>query len=274
MMRKLRLLKEETVPVLHEVLKHDLRPEPVIASAFSMLNGRLAKHYAYPGGGLGGPQVPTACGQPPRADVLTYGGVLKGVTANGTSTSPSSCAGREVLTAPGNAARPRHPDGRAAVRAGIRGATPSRPAGEAPQVSSCASCHAPGSTRGFAPGKNFTVIRRRETSTPHSGNGKTVTWMAAGCHYLQGPKGTPPTKMPAAAPGTRRFRKADPGRQRTDRPRITGTGWGNMPPGRRRKQGDTAARSTARSSAPSAPGIKVADARSRGRSRAPLFRNK
>ena len=57
----------ETELFFDEVLKNDLSLTNFVASDFTMLNGRLAKHYGIPGvDGLGVPQGDAAAGQPPR----------------------------------------------------------------------------------------------------------------------------------------------------------------------------------------------------------------
>ena len=57
----------ETELFFDEVLKNDLSLTNFVASDFTMLNGRLAKHYGIPGvGRLGVPQGAAAAGQPPR----------------------------------------------------------------------------------------------------------------------------------------------------------------------------------------------------------------
>ena len=78
---------KETLLFFDEVLKNDLSLTNFVASDFTMLNGRLAKHYGIPGvEGLEFRKVAL----PPeshRGGVLTMASVLK-VTANGTTTSP------------------------------------------------------------------------------------------------------------------------------------------------------------------------------------------
>ena len=57
----------ETDLFFDEVLKNDLSLTNFVASDFTMLNGRLAKHYGIPGvDGLGVPQGDAAAGQPSR----------------------------------------------------------------------------------------------------------------------------------------------------------------------------------------------------------------
>ncbi|MDA1050969.1 MAG: DUF1592 domain-containing protein [Planctomycetota bacterium] len=77
----------ETELFFAEVLKHDLSLTNFVASDFSMLNGRLAKHYGIEG--VDGWEFQRMALPPDshRGGVLTMASVLK-VTANGTYTSP------------------------------------------------------------------------------------------------------------------------------------------------------------------------------------------
>jgi hypothetical protein len=70
-----------------EVLTHDLSLTNFVASDFSMLNGRLAKHYGIEGVDGWEFRRTTLPPDSHRGGVLTMAGVLK-VTANGTYTSP------------------------------------------------------------------------------------------------------------------------------------------------------------------------------------------
>ena len=86
------LLREAMLRETHlffdELLKNDLSLTNFVASDFTFLNDRLAKHYGIPGGD--GPGVSQGARLPPeshRGGVLTMASVLK-VTANGTNTSP------------------------------------------------------------------------------------------------------------------------------------------------------------------------------------------
>ena len=79
---------KEVLLFFDEILQYDLSLTNFAASDFSMLNGRLARHYGIPGveDGLEFRKVslPPGCH---RGGLLTMGAVLK-VTANGTTTSP------------------------------------------------------------------------------------------------------------------------------------------------------------------------------------------
>src|SRR5262249_23204415 len=85
------MLKEamlrETYLFFGEVLKNDLSLTNFVASAFTMLNGRLARHYGIAGvDGWSFRKVALPPGSH-RGGVLTMASILK-VTANGTYTSP------------------------------------------------------------------------------------------------------------------------------------------------------------------------------------------
>src|SRR5205823_5434389 len=85
-MLKFSMLKE-TYLFFDEILKNDLSLTNFVSSDFTMLNGRLARHYGIPG--VSGQEF-TKVKLPPdshRGGVLTMAAVLK-VTANGTTTSP------------------------------------------------------------------------------------------------------------------------------------------------------------------------------------------
>ncbi len=131
----------ETELFFSEILKHDLNLTNFVSSDFTMLNGRLAKHYGIPGvEGWEFRKVPL----PPesrRGGVLTMASVLK-VTANGTSTSPV-LRGAWVLDRILGTPPPRPPADVPALEPDIRGATTIREQlAQHRQIASCASCHA------------------------------------------------------------------------------------------------------------------------------------
>ncbi|MGL4549990.1 MAG: DUF1592 domain-containing protein, partial [Gemmataceae bacterium] len=112
---------KETHLFFEQLLKHDLSLTNVVASDFSMLNGRLAKHYGIPGvEGWAFRKVTLPPGSH-RGGVMTMASVLK-VTANGTSTSPV-VRGAWVLERILGTPPPKPPEGVAAVEPDIRGAT-------------------------------------------------------------------------------------------------------------------------------------------------------
>src|SRR6185369_4324918 len=78
---------KEALLFFDEVLKNDLSLTNFVHSDFTMLNGRLARHYGIPG--VSGQELKkvTLPKDSHRGGVLTMAGVMK-VTANGTTTSP------------------------------------------------------------------------------------------------------------------------------------------------------------------------------------------
>src|SRR5262249_41113236 len=147
------MLKEsmlrETYLFFGEVLKNDLSLTNFVASDFTMLNGRLARHYGIAGvDGWSFRKVALPPGSH-RGGVLTMASILK-VTANGTYTSPV-LRGTWVLERILGTPPPPPPEGVAAVEPDIRGATTIRAQlAKHRQVASCASCHAKIDPPGFA----------------------------------------------------------------------------------------------------------------------------
>jgi mono/diheme cytochrome c family protein len=190
----------ETYLFFDELLKDDLSLTNFIASDFSMLNGRLARHYgiklsprrAGDSGRDMGEWEFRKVKLPPeshRGGVLTMASVLK-VTANGTYTSPI-LRGAWVLDRILGTPPPRPPEGLAAVEPDIRGATTIRQQlAKHRQVESCASCHAKIDPPGFAL-ESFDVIGGWREHYRTSGNGKPVTLDGRRMPYLQGPKVDP-----------------------------------------------------------------------------------
>src|SRR5439155_11532497 len=153
---------KETYLFFDELLRNDLSLTNFVATDFTMLNGRLAKHYAIPltptplpagerGRGEGVWQfrkVPLPPGNH-RGGVLTMASVLK-VTANGTYTSPI-LRGAWVLDRILGTPPPRPPEGVTAIEPDIRGAVTIRQQlAKHRQVASCASCHVKTDPPGFA----------------------------------------------------------------------------------------------------------------------------
>ena len=146
----------ETELFFAEVLKNDLSLTNFIASDFTMLNARLAKHYGIPSvDGFAFRKTPL----PPeshRGGVLTMASVLK-VTANGTSTSPVMRGAWVLDRILGQPPEP-PPENVAALEPDIRGATTIREQlAKHRQIESCASCHIDIDPPGFAL-ENFDVI--------------------------------------------------------------------------------------------------------------------
>ena len=139
----------ETELFFDEVLKHDLSLTNFVASDFTMLNGRLAKHYGIPGvEGWEFHKTPL----PPdshRGGVLTMASVLK-VTANGTTTSPVLRGAWVLDRILGTPPSP-PPDDVPAIDPDIRGATTIREQlAKHRSVESCGVCHRKIDPPGFA----------------------------------------------------------------------------------------------------------------------------
>lgn len=139
----------ETELFFDEVLKHDLPLTNFVASDFSMLNGRLGKHYGIPG--LTGWEFHKTPLPPDshRGGVLTMASVMK-VTANGTSTSPVVRGAWVLDRILGTPPSP-PPEGVAAIDPDIRGATTIREQLARHSTDpACAGCHAKIDPPGFA----------------------------------------------------------------------------------------------------------------------------
>ena len=159
----------ETELFFEEVLKHDLSLTNFLASDFTMLNGRLAKHYGIPLNSSPLPSGERGRGEglwafhktplPPeshRGGVLTMASVLK-VTANGTTTSPVM-RGAWVLDRILGTPPPPPPDNVSAIDPDIRGATTIREQlAKHRSVESCGVCHRAIDPPGFAL-ESFDVI--------------------------------------------------------------------------------------------------------------------
>jgi len=201
-MLKASMLKE-TYLFFDELLKHDLSLTNFVASDFTMLNGRLAKHYGIPAvAGWEFRKTPLPPGSH-RGGVLTMASVLK-VTANGTYTSPV-LRGAWVLDRILGTPPPRPPEGVSAVEPDIRGTTTIRQQlAKHRLVASCASCHSKIDPPGFAL-ESFDVIGGWREYYRSTGNGKTVTVDGRRMPYLQGPKVDPADVLPDG----RRFKDID-----------------------------------------------------------------
>ena len=190
------MLKEsmlkETYLFFDELLKDDLSVANFVHSDFTMLNGRLARHYGIPvprgekgaGGGDWEFRKVSLPKDSHRGGVLTMASVLK-VTANGTYTSPV-LRGAWVLDRILGTPPPRPPEGVAAVEPDIRGATTIREQlAKHRQVASCATCHVKIDPPGFAL-ESFDVIGGWREYYRTSGNGKAVIVDGRRMPYLQG----------------------------------------------------------------------------------------
>jgi hypothetical protein len=192
-MLKVSMVREPQL-FFEEVLKHDLSVTQFVASDFSMLNGRLARHYGIPGVD-GYPFRKVAL--PPashRGGVLTMAGVLK-VTANGTNTSPV-VRGAWVLDRILGTPPPRPPAGVPALEPDIRGATTIREQlAKHRQIASCAACHARIDPPGFAL-ESFDVIGAWRDNYRSTGIGEEVTVNGRRMPYFKGRKVDPADVLP------------------------------------------------------------------------------
>jgi hypothetical protein len=176
----------ETELFFDEVLKHDLSLVNFVASDFTMLNGRLAKHYGIPGiDGWEFHKVPLPV-ESHRGGLLTMASILK-VTANGTTTSPV-LRGTWVLDRVLGAASPPPPDNVEALDPDIRGATTIREQlAKHRTVESCGRCHRHIDPPGFAL-ESFDCIGGWRENYRVTGNGKSVIVDGRRMPYHEGRK--------------------------------------------------------------------------------------
>jgi mono/diheme cytochrome c family protein len=195
------MLKEAMVREAHlffdEVLTNDLSLTNFVASDFTMLNERLARHYSIPGvEGLQFRKLTLPPGSH-RGGVLTMAGVLK-VTANGTSTSPVTRGAWVLDRILGTPPSP-PPSGVPAVEPDIRGATTIREQlAKHRQVASCATCHKVIDPPGFAL-ESFDVIGGWRENYRSVGGGKPVTVDGRRMPYAMGRKVEPADVLPDGA---------------------------------------------------------------------------
>jgi mono/diheme cytochrome c family protein len=194
---------KETEVTFAEILKNDLSLTSFVAADFTMLNGRLARHYGIPGVDGWEFRKTTLPPESHRGGVLTMASVLK-VTANGTSTSPI-LRGAWVLERILGTPPPRPPADIPAVEPDIRGATTIREQlAKHRQLASCATCHSKIDPPGFAL-ENFDVIGGWRENYRTSGRGQTVMIQGSRMPYLKGPKVEAGDVMPTGE----RFRDID-----------------------------------------------------------------
>jgi mono/diheme cytochrome c family protein len=195
-MLRVSMLKE-TELFFTEVLKNDLSLTNFVSSDFTMLNGRLAKHYGIPGVDGYTFRKVTLPPESHRGGVLTMASVLK-VTANGTTTSPVT-RGAWVLERILGTPPPRPPADVPALEPDTRGATTIREQlAKHRQIASCAACHAKIDPPGFAL-ESFDVIGgwRERYRTTGNGDGKEVIVNGRRMPYHMGLKVDPSDVMPS-----------------------------------------------------------------------------
>ncbi|MDX1944005.1 MAG: DUF1592 domain-containing protein [Pirellulaceae bacterium] len=193
----------ETELFFNEVLKNDLPLTNFVSSDFTLLNGRLAKHYGIPGPtGWEFERVPLPPGSH-RGGVLTMASVLK-VTANGTTTSPV-LRGAWVLDRILGTPAPPPPDDVPVLDPDIRGATTFREQlAKHRSLESCGSCHRQIDPPGFAL-ESFDCIGGWREWYRVTGNGGTVMVDGRRMAYHQGKPVDPSDEMPDGA----KFRNVD-----------------------------------------------------------------
>jgi hypothetical protein len=193
----------ETELFFDEVLKGDLSLTDFVASDFSMLNGRLAKHYGIPGPiGWDFHRV-SLPRESHRGGVLTMASVLK-VTANGTYTQPVT-RGVFVLDRILGTPPPPPPGDVPAIVPDIRGAVTIREQlAKHRQAPACAACHTKIDPLGFAL-ENFDVIGGWRENYRSSGNGQTVMIDGHRMPYLKGKQ----VEAGDVMPDGQRFRDID-----------------------------------------------------------------
>jgi mono/diheme cytochrome c family protein len=199
---KLAMVKE-TLLFFDEVLKNDLSLTNFVASDFTMLNERLARHYGIPG--VTGQEMRKVSLPPDshRGGVLTMASVLK-VTANGTTTSPV-LRGAWVLDRILGTPPPKPTVDVEAVEPDIRGATTIREQlAKHRGRAECASCHAKIDPPGFAL-ENFDVIGGWRENYRSVGKGDAVVLNGRKMRYLKGP----PVDAADVLPDGQRFRNID-----------------------------------------------------------------
>jgi hypothetical protein len=193
----------ETYLFFDEVLRNDLSLTNFVASDFTMLNGRLARHYGIRGvEGWEFRKVKLAS-DTRRGGVLTMASVLK-VTANGTSTSPVIRGAWVLDRIMGTPPSP-PPPGVATVEPDIRGATTIREQlAKHRQVASCAGCHNQIDPPGFAL-ESFDVIGGWRENYRVTGNGEEVKVDGRRMPYHKGKRVDPSDVLPDG----RKFRDAE-----------------------------------------------------------------
>jgi hypothetical protein len=169
-----------------ELLRRDRGVANLVASDFTFLNGRLARHYGIPG--VEGMEM-RKVKLPPnshRGGVITMASVLK-VTANGTNTSPVVRGAWVMDRILGRPPAP-PPAGVPAVEPDVRGATTIREQlAKHRNTPACNACHAKIDPPGFAL-ENYDVIGGWRESYRTRGGGKAVVIDGRRMPYGEGKK--------------------------------------------------------------------------------------
>jgi len=185
---------KETALFFEEVLKNDLSLTNFVASDFTFLNARLAKHYGIPG--VEGTEMRKVALPPEshRGGVLTMGSVMK-VTANGTTTSPV-LRGAWVLDRILGTPPPKPPADVEAIEPDIRGATTIRAQlAKHRQNATCASCHSKIDPPGFAL-ESFDVVGGWRDHYRSIGNGQPREVNGKRVRFWPGPAVDPSDVLP------------------------------------------------------------------------------
>lgn len=142
-------MPRETMAFFEEMLRHDRTVTELVASDWTFLDARLAKHYGVPEVDSWEMQRTAILPAYHRGGVITHAAVLK-VTANGTTTSPVLRGKWLLEKIVGNPPSPPPPN-IPALEPDIRGTTTIREQLEKHrELSACASCHVKIDPPGFA----------------------------------------------------------------------------------------------------------------------------
>lgn len=179
-----------------EILRDNLSVANFAASEFTMLNGRLAKHYGVPG--IYGWEFQKVQLPPDshRGGILTMAGVLK-VTANGTTTSPVMRGAWVLDKLLGTPPAP-PPENIPTIDPDIRGATTIREQLEKHRSSAaCMGCHSKIDPPGFAL-ESFDCIGGWRDFYRVTGNGGGMVVDSQRVRYRNGKKSIPHQRLAMA----------------------------------------------------------------------------
>jgi mono/diheme cytochrome c family protein len=181
-------MPKETTLFFDEILKNDLSVLNFVDSDFSMLNGRLARHYGIPGvEGMDFRKVKLPADSD-RGGVLGHASILR-LTANGTTTSPvvrGAWVLRNILGRPPSPPPPDVP----AVEPDLKGATTIRQLLDKHRVKGCAECHTKIDPLGFALEEFDVIGGRRDFYRSAGGKDPQVNVEVRGrkVNYRKGPR--------------------------------------------------------------------------------------